>query len=408
MRTNYPDTELARIILKSAYAPLTPGEQEMLSAYLDASEENRAKYEELTQAESLRQKLAHYARRNDNQDTHFQTILKEVHREAPVRPLFPFRQFGWAAAVVLLVLAGTWMVLHHRKPEAVVAKAPAQQDVLPGKPGAVLTLSDGSHVLLDSMGNGLVARQQGSRVELQDGQLAYGKAGAGEGEMVYNTLSTPRGREFKIVLPDGTHAWLNSSSSIRYPIRFSREERVVEVTGEVYFEVAKVLLQGKKTRMPFRVKINTPTGDAGTVQVLGTHFNINAYAPKAETTLLEGSVRVTAPDGKPEAAPAVILKPGQQAQVTTGSRSIKTLEADVDKVMAWRRGFFNFDGAGLEEVMQELARWYDLEVTYEAGVPPITFEGELGRDMKLSSVLKALEESDVRFRLEGKKITVLP
>lgn len=397
MGIEYPDKELAIIILKSAYASLTQEEQDKLSAWLNASEANQAKYQELIDSEQLRQKMAHYARRNENEALHFQTILQSVNKKTRVYPIHFFRKYRWAVAIIVFMAAGAWWLTRNnvQKNSLAVTNEPPKP-IVPGTTGAILILDDGSQLVLDSMGNGIVATQEGAQIQLKDGQLAYEETDAGKENLVYNTLATPKGREFKIVLPDGTNAWLNSGSSIRYPIRFRSKERLVYITGEVYFEVAH------NKSAPFLVKINTPAGDAGTVEVLGTHFNINAYENVYRTTLLEGSVKVrTATDRE------LLLRPNQQAIATPNSLSIDR-SPDIDKVMAWRRGFFNFDNVGLQEVMQQLARWYDIEVAYQGAVPDITFAGELSRGMTWSGVLRALEESKVHFKTEGRKIIILP
>jgi ferric-dicitrate binding protein FerR (iron transport regulator) len=207
-------------------------------------------------------------------------------------------------------------------------------------------------------------------------------------EILYNTMSTPRGRQFEITLPDGTHVWLNAASSIRYPTVFAGNERKVELDGEAYFEVTK------NAKQPFIVRAR----NKATIEVLGTSFNISAYENEKSlnTTLLDGSVKVN----------GTILKPGQQARVTDAVRV--TDHADIDKVMAWQRGFFNFEGATLEEVMQQLERWYDIDVEYEQGIPDIEFGGEMSRNMSLNGVLVALEKSGIHYRLEGRKLIVLP
>jgi Fe2+-dicitrate sensor, membrane component len=397
MGIEYPDKELAIIILKSAYASLTQEEQDKLSAWLNASEANQAKYRELIDSEQLRQKMAHYARRNENEALHFQTILQSVNKKTRVYPIHFFRKYRWAVAIIVFMAAGAWWLTRNnvQKNSLAVTNEPPKP-IVPGTTGAILILDDGSQLVLDSMGNGIVATQEGAQIQLKDGQLAYDETNAGKENLVYNTLATPKGREFKIVLPDGTNAWLNSGSSIRYPIHFHSKERLVYITGEVYFEVAH------NKSAPFLVKINTPAGDAGTVEVLGTHFNINAYENVYRTTLLEGSVKVrTATDRE------LLLRPNQQAIATPTSLSIDR-SPDIDKVMAWRRGFFNFDNVGLQEVMQQLARWYDIEVAYQGAVPDITFAGELSRGMTWSGVLRALEESKVHFKTEGRKIIILP
>jgi ferric-dicitrate binding protein FerR (iron transport regulator) len=401
--------ELTAIIVRSAYTGLTPEEQGLLTQYLEASEANRHKYNDLIQAASLQQKLAQYAQKDNNKEIHLQHILQAIHKKPGATPLSYIRKYSWAAAIVGIFLTGVLIImLYRQKPAATQshAKAPAPALIVPGKSGAQLTLADGSIIVLDSLGNGTVVNQQGAQVMLKNGQLTYLNAGNTPGEIMYNTLSTPKGREFKVLLPDGTQAWLNSSSSIRYPTQFNNNKRAVDITGEVYFEVATQQTAGKKT--PFIVHINTPQGNAGQVEVLGTHFNINAYDNIASTTLLEGRVKVLADTNNQQHKKAVILKPGQQAQVTINDRRIHTQEADVDKVMAWRRGFFNFDDARLDEVMKQLARWYDLDVEYAGEVPAIQFEGELNRQMNLAGVLKALEDTKVHFKLDGRRITILP
>jgi ferric-dicitrate binding protein FerR (iron transport regulator) len=308
-----------------------------------------------------------------------------------------------AAAILVLLMAGatTWFLQHKKHNDQIVQQQ--LKDIPPGKDGAILTLADGRQIVLDSLDNGVIASQQGTRVELKNGLLAYDAAAAGDA-LIYNTLSTPKGRQFNVLLPDGTNVWLNSGSSIRYPTAFTAKERRVMITGEAYFEVAA------SRSKPFIVQIN----EKNQVQVLGTKFNINAYADEAvaRTTLLEGAVRVEVKhDGsRNNAAKSVVLQPGQQSRVKTGDASagIQTVAVDVDKVMAWRRGFFNFEDAGMDEVMRQLARWYDLEIVYEANVPPIVFGGELSRNISLSGILKALEDSKVHFRVEGRRITILP
>jgi hypothetical protein len=351
--------------------------------------------------------------------------LQQLNKKTRIYPFHFFKKYSWLAAAVILLAAGAWLLTHHiaqkRKIPALAAASRPQQ-IVPGKTGAVLTLDDGSQLVLDSMGNGIVATQQGAPIVLKAGVLAYDKTPDDNEKLIFNTLSTPTGREFNISLPDGTRAWLNSNSSIRYPIHFNNKERVVYITGEVYFEVAKMSLpptlptsrdrlsnRGGAKKVPFIVKISTPAGDAGSVEVLGTHFNINAYENVSKTTLLEGKVKVQSAIGNKQSA---ILKPGQQASVSQlsndSSQTITVQQANIDQVMAWRRGFFYFDDASLKEVMQQLARWYDIEVEYRGRVPAITFAGEMSRGMTWAGVVKALEESKVHFSIEGRKIIILP
>jgi transmembrane sensor len=319
-----------------------------------------------------------------------------------------FRRSWWAAAAVLLMATvGTWFVI----PKTVDTHDVAQKapDIAPGSTGAILTLADGRQVVLDSLGNGVVAHQNGAAVVLENGQLAYEKNGPANGETVYNTMTTPKGRQFMLVLPDGTRVWLNSASSLRYPTAFSDADRKVTVTGEVYFEVAK------DASKPFRVAVN----GVAEIEVLGTHFNINAYDNEAaiKTTLLEGAVKVSAAlrsAGPDNQSLSVVLKPGQQAQLAQAEgaslsrQQIKVVDdVDVSGVVAWKDGLFNFEDMPLSEVMKQLERWYDIDVIYEGTVPDVEFYGELSRTNTLAEILEAFKDAEIRFRMEGRKLVVL-
>jgi ferric-dicitrate binding protein FerR (iron transport regulator) len=238
------------------------------------------------------------------------------------------------------------------------------------------------------MGNGVVAMQGNAEVKLNNGQLEYKKAHDAQGMSVsYNTMSTPKGRQFQVLLPDGTKVWLNAASSLRYPTAFTGKERRVEITGEAYFEVAK------NAHLPFKVSINDHTA----IEVLGTHFNVNAYDDESNinTTLLEGSVKVTSNKQ------VQMLTPGQQAQVNHESGSVKLVtKADVDEAMAWKNGNFSFNDASLPAVMRQLSRWYNIEIEYKGGIPAGTFSGEIGRSLTLDQVLKGLTRTKIRYTIE--------
>ncbi|WEK35166.1 MAG: FecR domain-containing protein [Candidatus Pseudobacter hemicellulosilyticus] len=354
-----------------------------------------------------------------------QQQLGQVAAEPPAdaMPTIPARRrliprWYWAAAAsVLLFSAGAYFWLNRPKPVTGDQQL-VSSDIRPGRDGAILTLSDGTQVVLDSLANGLVAKQSGSQVLLKDGQLAYDASEATATKasaIVYNTMSTPKGRQFNLQLPDGTKVWLNAASSLRFPTVFSGKERRVEITGEAYFEVVQ------NAKQPFLVSVD---GGAA-VEVLGTSFNVNAYDNEASinTTLLEGRVRVTktgsqkAKDASSANDPSVILQPGQQAQLFTDratqpgqppNRPIAVVTVNVEKTMAWKNGLFNFEGEGLRDVMRQLERWYDIEVVYERGVPDITFGGEITRGVSLQGLLSGLEGSEVHFRIEGRKLIVLP
>lgn len=310
----------------------------------------------------------------------------------------------WSVAAAILILAGTLIFLQisgkssKQNGSAPIAAIPAvKNDVGPGKEGAILTLNDGRTVVLDSLGNGIITDQNGAKVVLNNGELAYNAKESINGEVAYNTIATPKGRQFRLLLGDGTKVWLNAASSLRYPTVFTGNERVVEITGEAYFEVAK------NAKMPFHVKINNETE----IVVLGTHFNVNSYQNEASinTTLLEGSVRVI--NGKESA----LLTNGQQAQSSLLLKNkIKVVSnVNVERIMAWKNGVFDFQDATLGEVMRQLERWYNIEVVYEKGIPDLEFMGKMGRDLTLSEVLRGLEMSEVHFKIEGgRKLIVMP
>lgn len=322
------------------------------------------------------------------------------------RKASPILRSAWwrftAAAVILVAIAGSWWLLsqQHRSSSATPVHLPValKNDIAPGHNGAVLTLGNGAQLVLDSLANGVVATQNGARVLLENGRLAYTSSSGATGEAAWNTMTTPKGRQFRLLLPDGTQAWLNAASSLRYPTAFTGPERMVEVSGEAYFEVAA------NPSVPFRVRI----ADKATVEVLGTHFNINAYPDEnsTSTTLLEGKVRITA-TGNAGSKQSLVLLPGQQGNLGQ-SRLELVKAADIDKVMAWKNGFFNFDGASFSNVMRQLSRWYNIEVVYEKNIPDVEFVGKMDRNVSLSGLLKALEGFGLRFRIEGRRLIVTP
>jgi ferric-dicitrate binding protein FerR (iron transport regulator) len=337
------------------------------------------------------------------------TVVNIPVHARPVHRVHFMRKWGWAAASIILALGlGVYLLATKTKKTLPPANVVQAAGIAPGKNGAVLTLADGSKVVLDSLGNGVVADQTGSEVMLQDGKLVYKALPVTGSRLTYNTMSTPKGRQFQVTLPDGTKVWLNAASSLRYPTVFTGTERKVTVTGEAYFEVAH------NAGMPFKVNVN----DKEEVTVLGTHFNINAYDNEKaiHTTLLEGSVNVVNRQSAIGNERSVLLKPGEQAVLAqphsplTTDHSPLTIDhsPDLNKVMSWKNGQFNFEGATLGEVMRQVERWYDIEVSYEKGIPDVEFEGKMTRDVPLNDLLTMLERSAIHFRIEGRKLIVLP
>ncbi|SEW43480.1 FecR family protein [Chitinophaga arvensicola] len=315
-------------------------------------------------------------------------------RKTLLRPLL---RWSWAAAVLALIaIAGWWWQQQHRKVNTPVV---ALNDIAPGRSGAVLTLANGQQLVLDSLRQGVIATQQGTTLLLKEGQLAYEGAGAPEGDVAWNVLTTPAGRQFNIVLPDGTRVWLNAASSIRYPAVFNGREREVTVNGEAYFEVAA------NAQQPFRVNVN----DRMKVAVLGTAFNISSYVddPDIRATLLTGSVRVN--DLKAGNTEGVLLQPGQQAQLDNHAALRVAGNVATDQVIAWKNGFFDFNQKSLRQVAGQIGRWYDVEVVYDKNVRDVELYGKISREVKLSDMLKLLETTGLHFRLEGnRRLLVLP
>ncbi len=325
---------------------------------------------------------------------------KNMHISSPVRRIsFPWRAV--AAAIIIFFTAGAYLWLQHRDTHRQpVAEIELVRDSLPANGGAILTLSDGSKVLLDSAGNGVIATQGGTEVKLENGQLLYRERNRARGDdassVVYNTMTTPKGRLYLLVLPDGTKVWLNAASSLTYPTVFMGTQRKVEIVGEAYFEVVKNI------RAPFIVKIKNGTE----IEVLGTRFNVNAYDDEASinTTLLEGAVRVKARNR------VQVLAPGQQAQVSVADASIRLVkDADLQQSIAWKNGLFSFNDADLKTVMRQLARWYNIEVKYEGEIPTGQFNGEIDNTLSFSQVLRGLAKTRIHYRVEkGNQIVILP
>ncbi|WP_341835925.1 FecR domain-containing protein [Chitinophaga pollutisoli] len=312
--------------------------------------------------------------------------LLESIRATKVRRL-PVRRWVAAAAVLLLLGAGGAFFLTRpssKSPSVAEAKPISAADIAPGSDKAVLTLADGSVVTLDSAGNQVI-RQGETLVRQQNGKLLYSVAGhpvaAG-----FNTLTVPRGGQFQIVLPDGSRVWLNSTSKLRFPTAFHDNKRVVELEGQGYFEVSKDALK------PFIVQTQ-----AANVEVLGTGFDVMAYPDERtmNTTLLEGAVKVK----------DVRLKPGQQARLEHATGTITVAPADVQQVIAWKTGFFEFDNADIDDILRQAARWYDVEVVYR-GKTKLLIGGRISRQLPLSELLKMLEDNGAKFSMEGRRLIV--
>lgn len=298
-----------------------------------------------------------------------------------------------AAAVLLLAVATfAWQYSRTTKIAApATTLASAAKDAMPGGSKATLTLANGATVVLDSAAHEVIPSQGTAKVIRINGQLKYEAGRVADAAVVYNTLATPRGGQFKIELPDGTLVWLNAASSLRFPTAFNGKERTVILNGEGYFEVAH------RDNMPFKVQLGS-----GVVEVLGTRFNIMAYQNEAnvKTTLLQGAVKVS------HNSQRVRLVQGQQASWAAGGSSITVGPADTDEAVSWKEGYFQFNRAPLTDVMRQLQRWYDVEVRYEGNTGKREFWGKIPRNVPLSEALKILELSSIQYSMKGDTIII--
>ena len=307
-----------------------------------------------------------------------------------------------AAAVLILVFVGAYILFHTNKTTVSPGIAPSSPvvttDLPAGRSKAVLVLANGKRVILDSAFNGQLTRQGSTVVYTKNGQLTYDAGSTtATGEPMFNTVSTAAGETYTLTLADGSQVYLNSASSIHFPVVFDGRQRKIGITGEVYIKVAK------NPKQPFIVT-------AGNVEVLalGTEFNINSYENEnaLTTTLIEGSVRVSTGAGSPVITGNVLLKPGQQTQLPGNGRLSAAQYVNTDDVVAWKEGWFRFESADLKTILRQFARWYDVEVIYDGDIVNRKFFVVVKRSSSLMTVLEMLKDNNIDYRVEGKKLYV--
>jgi len=334
----------------------------------------------------------------DQADLIYHSIVKSKPQEKTTYKFWAIR----IAATILLCLSIGLIIYRTYAPQSqqktvINTTKPKVQDFLPGKSKAVLTLSNGNEVILDDTQSGKIANQGGVVIsKLNDGQIAYSSAHAGQKSTSssdqLNTLTIPKGGQYQLTLPDGTRVYLNSASSLTYPTKFAGKDRKVTLSGEAYFEVAK------NPKMPFIVNVSNKQQ----IQVLGTHFNVEAYTDERliNTTLLEGSVKILYKNKQ------AILKPGQVAINSMGT-DLDIKPADIDEAMAWKNGLFIFNNENITSVMKKISRWYDVEVVFKGNMENVNFLGNYSRTKSLASLLKNIElMENVNISIEGRRITV--
>ncbi len=332
-----------------------------------------------------------------NLDEKFSQLMEKAgsgrHTASIRKKIRPRIWYAAAAGIALIIAVSGFLSQKKSGVQSALNPVAAQTDVQPGNNKAVLTLADGSSILLDSSLNGKLAIQGNTEILKSGGKLSYVNSSLPAAKTVFNTITTPKGGQYQLVLSDGTRVWLNAASSLVYPTAFTGRERKVILKGEGYFEVAR-----DETK-PFKVEVN-----AMEVEVLGTHFNINSYQDESDirTTLLEGSVKIL------QNGNSKILKPGQQASLNKSGQLKINEYADLEEAVAWKEGRFQFEKANIYAIMRQIERWYDVDVSYEGNVSA-HFVGTISRQVNLSQVLNMLQlTGEVQFRIKDKKVTVMP
>jgi ferric-dicitrate binding protein FerR (iron transport regulator) len=341
-------------------------------------------------------------------DAKFATLLGKENTKTPVVSIYAKDRYKiwlkWAGvAAILLLVVGYFGLFNQKNTSREISKTSNKyiqfnKDVNPGGNKAILTLGDGSNINLGGAQNGTLATQGNIKViKSEDGQLLYYADCTNASSLVYNTISTPRGGTYQLVLSDGTKVWLNAASSLRFPTSFKGKTREVTLTGEGYFEVAK------NKSMPFHVNVNNMT-----VEVLGTHFNVNAYGEEnaISTTLLEGAVKVKK-EGPSNGIPhTMLLKPGEQADLSKEGVFTMNHHADIKSITAWKDNNFEFNNTSVRDIMRQVTRWYDVEVEYMEPITPFTMTGKISRNVNLSQLMEMLKYAGLNMEIENKKIII--
>jgi transmembrane sensor len=383
------EDRLVSLIFKRLSEELLPEEAMELEGWAQVAPENREFLN--THSRILEKEINRWRRINPAQG--YTKWLQYRRAQRGVRIL---RISGWSVAASVLIAVAVFGLTGKLNPSVQRATTPmTAYRVPPGRNTATLTLSNGHQIVLDSAAKGELATQGHTHfVKDDDESISYEDGVNGVPmAMNYNILATPRSGQYQLRLPDGSHVWLNNESSLRYPTSFQVKYRMVELTGEAYFEVAQ------DPNKPFIVKLRDEA-----VEVLGTSFNIMAYPEEggAQTTLLSGAVRVKS------GTFAVELKPDEQSLVSPDGSLKVTKDVPSQDIISWKNGFFYFGRATFAAVMRQLARWYDVEVVYEGKAPDMEFGGKIDRSLPLNDVLKFLDKNQIHLRLEGRKLIVLP
>lgn len=366
-----------------------------------ATPAERREYDEWF-AESGDEELLIPADRGNNDDEYseklFAKVINRIRGQRPSRPLWVRTAIAASVSIALLSVGGLFYWKSQQGTPANTSLATTDEIYFAGNK-ATLELADGSRLELNQLADGSDLLQGDAVLSKESDKVIYKQSGNIAELPAYNVLRVPRGGQFRIVLADGTEVWLNSESSLRFPVAFTGAVRAVELTGEAYFEVAKS--KNGNASIPFKINVNKTE----TVEVLGTHFNIAAYTGEKtiRTTLLEGSVRVS----RHGVAESLILKPLQQSEYSDGGYKTRS-GVDPDEIISWKEGIIRYKDADIQTIMGQIGRWYDVDVSYEGDIPRRTFNGGISRSSSLSQILKILEMNDINVRSVGRQLVVLP
>lgn len=401
------EQQLAALAEKFLAGTATDAEQEQLhQLYNEWMDDEETVVSETEQAEVLRIEI-------------LKVIKDRINGQRKVIPFYKKRSWRLVAAASIIIVTGVllfYYILPTSQKHELASKQTNlpknQSPVVPGKDRATLTLANGTVIDLDSSGAGLLAQQGNTSIINKDGKIIYDPRNTGSGETIYNTIRTPRGGQYQLVLPDGSKVWLNATSAIKFPVAFAGNSRTVELTGEAYFEVATLRSRQAGTgfrsgqKMPFKVIV----ANKAEVEVLGTHFNIMAYGEEEaiKTTLLEGSVKVSTQQSALSGVEgSAILKPGEQVSISQSSQLSQPILVQTDEVVSWKNGKFHFNNADIKVIMRQIARWYDVDVEYRNISSETQLGGIVSRKEDLRQLLNYFEiAGKVRFVVEGRKIIV--
>lgn len=384
-------SQLEALIKKYNRGQCTPEEKQWLEQWYLSFEWTQQ--EELPQAalKEFKEEVWHNLQRTPNEGV-----------ASPEPPLIPIhnkqgnRWWYYGAAAILLLAGSIYFLTNNQPPENDLAQVKnetqVQKPILPGTSKASLTMADGSVISLDSAAVTQLKEADGTTIDKRLGTIVYNNTIEKNKKILYNTLHIPRGGEYQLVLPDGSKVWLNAASSLRFPTSFTEKERTVYLTGEAYFEIAKNQAQ------PFKVVLEKDME----IQVVGTHFNVMAYNDEdyIKTTLAEGKIKFK------NASHTVFLNPAQQAALKKNTQQLEVKGVDIDKEIAWKNGMIEFHDDDLPYIMRQLARWYDVEVSFEGSIPGGSYNGSIARKATLPEVMQILKLAGVKYWLDNKKVVI--